>query len=161
MKSFKWGIYEHRFDDKGDYVGFFQDNILKPKQGLCEKICIGGFFAVVLSKKALKIFQERFNPIDNVSDILLCDIMFDIKKDFSDLERTKTNYQLNSIVIQQNLFIVDNSKPSLTDSKDFSMIQYLLSNPTISYLSKIKKLQFKIFHHYPIKIFISNTIQQW
>lgn len=136
-------------------------NILKPKKGLNQKICIGGFFAVIMSKKALKVFQERFNPIDNISDILLCDLMFDIKKDFSDAERTKTNHQLKSLVIHKDLFIVDDSKPSLTESNDFSMIQHLLLNPTISYLAKIKKLQFKIFHHYPIKIFISNTIQQW
>lgn len=149
----------YKFFEKIDTI--YDYSILKPKKGLNQKICIGGFFAVVLSKKALKVFQERFNPIDNISDILLCDIMFDIKKDFSDTERTKTNHQLKSLVIHKDLFIVDDSKPSLTESNDFSMIQYLLLNPTISYLAKIKKLQFKIFHHYPLQIFISNTIQQW
>jgi hypothetical protein len=48
---------------------------------ILQKICIGGFFGVILSNKALKIYLERFSIINNVSDILLCDIIFDIKND--------------------------------------------------------------------------------
>lgn len=87
--------------------------IFKPKKNISEKISLGGFFAVLLSQKALKILNERFTPIDNISDILLCDLIFDIKNDYEDETIFKTRYNLNSLLIQ-DLFKVDVNKISLT-----------------------------------------------
>ncbi len=128
-------------------------NIYTPKMDLLRKISIAGCFAVILSKKLMKIFLNRFTPIDNISDVLLADIAFDIKYDFSDKERTKTKYNLKTYFMLDNLFKVDIDKPSLTDENVFSLLDNLVNNPSIKYLSKIKKINFKIKHKIPIKIY--------
>ena len=131
-------------------------NIYKPKNNICEKISLGGFFAVLLSNKALNIIYNRFNPIDNISDVLLCDIMFDIKNDYEDKKIYKTNHKLNTLLIK-DLFKVDVNKISLTE--DLILFNNnLLSNQKIKYLSKLKKIQFKIKNNYIIRILVSLNI---
>ncbi len=136
-------------------------NIFIPKKNLLQKICIGGFYAVLLSQKALKIYYERFTPINNISDVLLCDIIFDIKKDFSDDIMTKTNYNLKSYLIKEDLFKVITDKPSLTEENNFNMLDNFTNNKSIQYLSKIKKLNFKIDRNYHITIYIGNSIKEY
>jgi hypothetical protein len=134
-------------------------NIYKPLNIISEKICLGGFFAVMLSKKALNILNERFTPIDNISDVLLCDIMFDIKNDYEDKTIYKTNYNLNSLVIK-DLFDVDVAKISLTENLNLSNNQLFLNNK-IKYLSKLKKIHFKIDNKYNIRILITNNVHSY
>lgn len=133
--------------------------IYKPKNNILNKVCIGGFFAVILSKKAIKILNSRFTPINNISDILLCDIAFNIKNDYSDNIMYKTNYNLNTIFVD-NLFNVDINKISLTDNLASSNIT-LFTNKKIKYLSKIKKIKFIIENNYPLKIYVSSTIKNY
>jgi GR25 family glycosyltransferase involved in LPS biosynthesis len=135
--------------------------IYKPYKNLKQKICIGGLYAVILSKKAIKIFYDRFKVINNISDIYLCDIVFDIKKDFSDTIMTKTNYDLNTLFIQEDLFRVDLSTPSLTEDKNSKELSLLLDNSSIKYLSKTKKIQFLLKNNYKIKIYISDNIKKY
>ena len=151
-------IYGHNKSDIFDKIDCINNyTIYKPKKNLLEKICLGGFFSVLLSKKALKIYIERFTPIDNVSDILLCDISFDIKNDFSNNTFLKTNYNLNTIIIDD--FIHQSfDKPSLTEENNFDMLTEFKKNKYIIFLSKIKKFKFKIERKYIIKIYISEYI---
>ena len=150
----------YRMDKIFDFVEEINYNykIYKPKKDLLEKISIYGFFAVLLSKKALKILYERFTPINNISDILLLNIAYDIKDDFSDNENmTKTNNNLNTYFIDGNLFNVILDKPSLTyDDNNFNIIDNFKNNKSIQFLSKIKRLNFKIDNNYKIKIYIEN-----
>ncbi len=134
-------------------------NLYKPKNVL-QKVCIGGMFAVYLSKKAINIFYERFKIINNISDILLCDIAFDIMNDFDSTEMIKTNYNLNTIFINKNLFDVNINKPSLTEENDFKMFN-ILDNKKTQYLIKIKKLDFLLKSNQPIKIKISENMKLW
>jgi len=134
-------------------------NIFKPKNNINEKICLGGFFAVFLSNRALKILNDRFNPMDNISDVLLCDIIFDIKNDYGDNIIYNTNYKLNTLVIQ-DLFKVDTNKISLTENLGL-LKNELLSNPKIKYLSKLKKIQFKIKHNYHIRVLVTLLVETY
>jgi hypothetical protein len=118
--------------------------IYKPNKKLKRKIYLGGMYAVILSRKAIKVLYERFKVINNISDIYLCDIIYDIKKDFSDNIMIKTDYNLNTLIIQEDLFKVDLLKPSLTEDKYTNNLSLLLDSSSIKYLSKIKKLHFLI-----------------
>ena len=131
-------------------------DIYSPKHDINKKINLGGMFGIILSKKALNIYLERFSPISNVSDILLCDIAFNIKNDFENNCIKKTNYNLKTIFIKQ-LFKVIKNKVSLTEQDVFSNINHLISNKSIDYLSKIKKINFKMNYNYIIKIYICNN----
>ena len=136
--------------------------ILKPKEDLLQKICIGGLFAVLLSKKVLNIIKSRFDtPIQNISDVLVCDISFNIKNDSSDDSIKKTNYELNTFFLYPDLFNVIIDKPSLTEENDFNIINNIKNNKNIIFLSKIKKLNFKIINSYSIKIYIGDTVKNW
>ena len=134
-------------------------NIYKPKNNICEKVSLAGFFAVLLSNKALKIINERFTPIDNISDVLLCDIMFDIKNDYEDDIIYKTHYNLNTLLIH-DLFKVNIDKVSLTENLALFKNE-LLSNKKIKYLSKIKKIEFKIKNNYNIRILVSSNVNTY
>jgi GR25 family glycosyltransferase involved in LPS biosynthesis len=152
-------IHNHEKKDIFDKIDVIYDySIYKPKKNLLEKICIGGFYSVLLSNKALKIYYDRFNPIGNISDVLLCDIVFDIKNDFSNNTFFKTNYNLNTIFID-TLVNVDTNKQSLTESNDFNIVSNLINNKSLKYLSKIKKINFKMSTNYSIKIYISEYIK--
>lgn len=130
--------------------------LLKPKKDLLEVIQIGGFFSILLSRKALKILYERFTPINNISDILLLNIAYDIKNDFSDNIMTKTNNNLNSYFINYSLFNVILDKPSLTNSNNLNVFDNFKNNKSMQFLSKIKKLNFKVDNNYKIKIYIGD-----
>jgi hypothetical protein len=134
-------------------------NIYKPKNNICEKVCLAGFFAVLLSNKALKILNERFTPIDNISDVLLSDIMFDIKNDYEDDIMYKTDYNLNTLLIH-DLFKANINKISLTENLTLFKND-LLSNRKIKYLSKIKKIQFKVKHNYNVRILVSSNVNTY
>ena len=134
-------------------------NIYKPKE-LNKKIKIGGFFAVLMSKKALNTYLTKFSPISNVSDILLCNMAFNIRNEFYDTQFIKTKYNLNSYFIDKNLFNVLTNKPSLTEENNFSSIN-ITHNKYIKYLSKIKILKFKLSYNYQIKIFVSKNFKQY
>ncbi len=143
--------------DKIDQIENY--NLYKPKK-ILKKVCIGGLFAVYLSKKAINTFYERFKVINNISDILLCDIAFDIMNDFDSKEMTKTNYNLNTIFIVNNLFNVNINKPSLTEENNFKMFD--ISNNKIQYLIKINKINFLLKSNYTnIKIKFSKNMKQW
>jgi len=142
--------------DQIDFINNY--SVYVPKKNLCKKIFIGGFFAVLLSNKALKIYLDRYMPINNISDVLLCDIAFDIKKNLSNNFYTKTNYNLNSIFID-DFIDVDINKQSLTEDNNFNMINNFKENKELNYLSKTKKLNFKIKHKYLIKLYISEFIK--
>ena len=146
-------FYEEREEvlDKIDKIN--KTIIYKPKMDLLQKIRVCGCFAVLLSKKIIKLFLDRFKPINNISDVLLAEMAFDIKHDFSDTERVKTNYNLKTYFMLDNLFAVDTNKPSLTEENTFNSINNLIDNPSIKYLSKIKKINFKIKNNYPIYIY--------
>ena len=146
--------------DKIDTINNY--SILKPKNNLLQKICVGGFFAILLSKKALKIFKERFEmPIKNISDVLLCDISFNIKNDSTDYIMKKTNYNLNNLFIYPDMFNVIIDKPSLTEENNFNILTNFKNNKNLLYLSKIKKITFKNNNKYNILIYIGNTIKTW
>ena len=139
-------------------------NVYRPKKDILQKVCIGGFFAVLMSQKALQIYNERFTPINNISDVLLCDITYDIKHDYSDEIMTKTNYNLKSYYIIKNLVNADISKPSMTESNigDVSILKNITKNKYINYLSKIKKLQFiNNYENSIINIHISKSAQTY
>ncbi len=143
------------FDNIDEIYGY---SILKPKNDLLQKIKIGGFFSVLMSRKALEIYISRFDPIDNVSDILLCDIAFDIKHDFSNKKKIKTTNNLNVLFIN-HLFKMDVSKPSLTEENNFNMIDNFNTNENMQFLRKLKRLQFKVLRGYRVKIYISNKFK--
>ena len=152
-------IYDHENHDIFDVIYNINNYIIyKPKKDLCEKIYISGFYAVLLSNKALKIYIDKYTPIDNISDVLLCDLAFDIKNDFSNNSFTKTNYNLNTILID-DFVKVDTSKPSLTEENNFDMISEFKHNSSFIYLSKIKKFNFKITKNFIIKIYLSEYIK--
>ena len=152
-------IYDHKHENIFDKIDIINNYIIyKPKKTLCEKIQIGGFYSILLSNKALKIYMDRYEPIDNISDVLLCDIAFDIKKDFSNNTFIKTDYNLNSIFID-HLVKMDTNKPSLTEENNFNMISEFKNNNSFIYLSKIKKINFKINKNYVIKIYLSEYIK--
>ena len=152
-------VHEHENNDIFDVIDNINNYIIyKPKKNLCEKICIGGFYAILLSNKALKNYIDRYTPIDNISDVLLCDLAFDIKKDFSNNSFTKTNYNLNTIFID-NFVKVDIGKPSLTEENNFDIISEFKQNSSFIYLSKIKKLNFKLNKNFIIKIYLSKYIK--
>ncbi len=134
------GCSNYEKNDVLDKIDKIDDYVLYKPKKLLKKICIGGFFAVYLSKKAINIFYERFKVINNISDILLCDIAFDILNDFDCENMTKTNYNLNTIYIIKNLFDVNINKPSLTEENDFKILN--ISNNYTQYLIKIKKIDF-------------------
>ena len=147
-------------------------SILKPKKNLCQKICMGGLFAVLMSKKAIDVYVSRFNPINNISDILLCDIMFDIKNDFSDNVITKTNYNLNTYAIYSKikdnksenvfgLFGMENNKNSLTEENVFNNIFELKNNVLLKYFAKTKKIMFKNNYKCAIKIYATPNTIRW
>jgi GR25 family glycosyltransferase involved in LPS biosynthesis len=138
-------------------------NIYEPKKDLLQKICIGGMFAVLMSNKALKIYRDRFTPINNISDVLLCDITFNIKNDYNDKNiMIKTNYDLKTFYIVKNLFNVDITKPSMTDNNlnDIPSLSKIINNKYINYLSKIKQIQF-INEHGTINVYISETCTKY
>lgn len=146
--------------------------LLKPKKNILKKICMGGFFAVLLSKKAVKVYLDRYNPINNISDILLCDIIFDIKKDFTDNKFIKTDNGLNSFVIYKKihnikseyiygLFGTENKKLSLTEENSFNLIYHLKNNKYLNFLSKIQNIIFKNNNNYHLKIYVSNDVKLW
>jgi GR25 family glycosyltransferase involved in LPS biosynthesis len=138
-------------------------NIYEPKKDLLQKICIGGMFAVLMSNKALKIYRDRFTPINNISDVLLCDITFNIKNDYNDKNiMIKTDYDLKTFYIVKNLFNVDITKPSMTDNNlnDIPSLSKIINNKYINYLSKIKQIQF-INEHGTINIYISETCTKY
>lgn len=128
-------------------------NIYKPKE-LNKKIKIGGFFAILMSNKALKSYLSNFTPISNVSDILLCNMSFNIRNEFYDTKFIKTKYNLNSYFIDKNLISMLTNKPSLTEENSFSFMN-ITNNKYIKYLTKIKILKFKISYNYQIKIFVT------
>ena len=143
---------------------FFQEsiyshNIYIPNKQLLQKVLLGGFYAVILSKKALKIINDRFTPIDNISDVLLSDIIFEIKNDFSDDALYKTNHNLNCLLVE-NLFKVKVNKISLTEHLNISN-NNLFSNKKINYLSKLKKIKFKLKYNYKINIYVSSNINNY
>jgi hypothetical protein len=155
--NYEYNRMNELFDVIDDIKIFNNYQLLKPKKDLLEGIAIGGFFSVLLSKKALKILYERFTPINNISDVLLLNIAFDIKNDFSDNGIiTKTNNNLNSYFLSYNLFSVILDKPSLTGENDYSILDNLKNNKSLQFLSKIKKLNFKIDNNYKIKIYIGD-----
>ena len=143
--------------DKIDMI--YNYNLFIPKKNLMQKICVAGMFGVLLSNKALKFFLARFNkPITNISDVLLCDIMFDIKNDCSNNKIYKTNYNLNSFILSPNLFKVITNKKSMTSSTILNETLNINYNKEIIYLTKLQKINFKISEQYPIKIFIGQTV---
>jgi hypothetical protein len=133
-------------------------DVLKPKD-ICKKVCIGGFFGVMLSKKALEIYKTKMNPIQDISDILLCDLSFNIDLQF-DGTMKKMNHNLNVYFIQQ-LCKVDTSKPSLTEENNFNLIEHYRYNREIQYLSKIKKIQYLVENNFCIKIYTSSTFNTY
>jgi len=128
-------------------------NIYIPKNNINRKINLGGMFGIILSKKVLNIYLERFTPISNVSDILLADIAFNIKNDFENNNIIKTKYELNTIFIKK-LFNVYTNKISLTEENSFNNINNFIENISIKYLIKIKKINFKINNNYIVKIYV-------
>jgi GR25 family glycosyltransferase involved in LPS biosynthesis len=127
--------------------------VFEPKKNIVRKIVIGGLFAVILSKKAIKIFYENFKVINNVSDIQLCDISFNIKNKFSDNYIKKIDYQLNTYFLN-NLFRVSKNNPSLTEDKDYNVLSTLKKNKYCNYLSKINKIKFLVKNNHKIIFFI-------
>ena len=74
---------------------------------------------------------------------------------------SKTDYNLNSFFILENLFKVIIDKPSLTEENNFNMLDDLINNQCINYLSKIKCLNFKINNNYNIKLCISDNLKKY
>jgi GR25 family glycosyltransferase involved in LPS biosynthesis len=134
-------------------------NIYKPKE-LNKKIKIAGFFAVLMSNKALKLYLSNYTPISNVSDVLLCNMSFNIRNDFYDPKFIKTKYNLNSYFIDKNLMNIIKNKHSLTEENSFSFMN-ITNNKYIKFLSKIKILKFKMSYNYQIKIFVTNHFKMY
>ena len=142
-------------------ISYGNYNIYRPKKNILQKVCIGGFFAVLLSQKALQIYNERFTPINNISDVLLCDITYDIKNDYGDNNMTKTKNDLKSYYIIKNLVNADISKPSMTDNNinNILTLKKFIDNKYINYLSKIKKINFINEHEKGIiTVYISKLV---
>jgi len=145
-------------------------DILIPKQNINKKICMGGFYGVLLSSKAIEIYLNRFKPINNISDVLLCDIIFEIKKDFNDIEIKKTNHRLNSYIINKKieneysrnnygLFGVYNK--NYKDSLTYNKLNRQFNIKYFNYFIKLQKLNFKNKYHYPIYFYFGNDILKW
>jgi len=130
--------------------------ILRAKN-ILRKVKIGGFFGVYLSKKALKIYQTKFNPIQDISDVWLCNLAFNIDLELND-QMKKSNHNLNVLFIR-NLCQVDVSKASLTEENNFNFLQPYRFNREIQYMSKIKKIQYMVKNNYIINIYVSNTFK--
>jgi len=142
--------------DKIDNIGGY--DILKPKN-ICKKVCIGGFFGVIMSQNALKLYQTKINPIQDISDVWLCDLAFNIDYKL-DGSIKKIDHQLNVIFIEQ-LCKVDTSKPSLTEENNFNFLDLYHYNKEFQYLSKIKKMQYMVNNNFCIKIYVSPTFKTY
>ncbi len=146
--------YEKNIEDFLTCIDNIYNTKIYTNKNLCQKIGICGMFAIILSKKSINTFYNRFSPINNVSDILLNDVAFDVKKDFSDNSFTKTFNNLKSYYFVNDLFCVERFiSGGLTEENDFNCCNNFKQNKVFNFLSKLKKIHFKIDNDYPIKIF--------
>lgn len=118
-----------------------------------------GFYAVLLSNKAINILYNEMNPISTISDVLLKNICFNVKD--NEKETVKYNYDLNSMLIYRHiqndifgygLFKADKNKLSLSAHLE-NITNICKSN--LKYLRKIKILHFKMNYNHTLKIYIS------
>jgi GR25 family glycosyltransferase involved in LPS biosynthesis len=134
-------------------------NLYIPKKDIFNNISLDRFNALILSQKALKVLYERKIPINHISDII-----FNIKNNFTDNLITQIDNNLKSYLIFENLFKTSDINEIDTEINTKINIQIennFLKNKSINYLSKIKRLNFKINNNYYITIYIGNSIKEY
>ena len=134
-------------------------NIYQPKN-IFKKVRIGGLFAVILSKKAIKIFYDNIKTLDNITDIYLTDIVFNSRQNFSDNMLIKTKYNLNTFYMD-DFVKVQKYNGSLTEDHKHYIIELIKNNKFIDYFIKIKKLNFLNKHNFIIKIYLFDKASKY
>jgi GR25 family glycosyltransferase involved in LPS biosynthesis len=126
------------------------------------KICVGGMFSVILSKKAIGLFNNNYNQINTIYDILLYNLSWQMNCDFSmDNKLQLANFnnkqeKMKSYFFNPNFF-----------SNDYNNVEFdpytidTLLEKKINYLSKNKIINYKNEYNKTINIFVTNNVKQW
>lgn len=132
---------------------------IKNKNNISKKVCIGGAFALSLSKKAIKTICEVYDVITTVSDIMIFSLTVNQTCTFQNkLSQSKfiKDYGLTSYSFKPNLFNVNMNKISLTCCD--SLPRFLQYSEFTDRFYRLNKIKFKISNNISVKIFQTESI---
>jgi hypothetical protein len=112
-----------------------------------EDVNIDGTFAISLSNKALNAFKNMTNPFYYDTNKIINKLCFNQNE----------KYNLKCFFVDINTINKKNNNIEYWNDK----LNNLVSNKTINYLSKIKKINFKMNYNYNLKIYVSPLCEEY